>query len=140
MIFTMPKCPMSEMATESLQKISDSYQTLVQTAAELERSEQAPEYQKHMAFLRAERVGRVLDNLLACWEENACPPVFFSCSWQQCERNLQIINALTPCDQWSTPNFTPPTSSTSSTDSTDSTTSTTDQTTASSSATLNETD
>jgi hypothetical protein len=125
---------MSEMATESLQKISDSYQTLVQTAAELERSEQAPEYQKHMAYLRAERVGRVLDNLLACWEENACPPVFFSCSWQQCERNLQIINALTPCDQWSAPNFTPPTSSTDSTDST------TDQTTASSSATLNETD
>jgi hypothetical protein len=100
---------MSEIATESLQKIADSYQTLVETAAELERSEKAPEYQKHMAFLRAERVGRVLDNLLACWEENACPPVFFSCSWQQCERNLQIINALTPCDQWSNPNFTPPT-------------------------------
>ncbi len=99
----MPKCPMSEMAVNSLRQLSESYNTLVQTAVTLSAQDTVSERQKKRAFRRAERTGQVIDNLLANWELGTCPVVFHCCSWEQCQRELAIISALTPCNQFYSP-------------------------------------
>lgn len=99
----MPKCPMSELGTRSLKILSESYETLVNAAQKLEQTELVPESQKRRAWRRAERAARVIDNLLANWEQECCPPLFYSCVWEQCERNLAVINSLTPLSQWDLP-------------------------------------
>lgn len=101
----MPKCPMSEMAVHSLKQLSESYNTLVQTAVTLSAQDVVSERQKKRAFRRAERTGQVIDNLLANWELGTCPAVFHCCSWEQCQRELEIISALTPCNQFCSPLF-----------------------------------
>ncbi len=99
----MPKCPMSELGTRSLKILSESYETLVDAAHKLEQTELVPESQKRRAWRRAERAARVIDNLLANWEQETCPSLFHSCAWEQCERNLALLNCLTPLSQWDLP-------------------------------------
>lgn len=99
----MPKCPMSEMALHSLKSLSESYDILINSAQKLEQTETATKAQKRCAWRRAERVGRAIDNLLAGWEQDYCPALFFSCAWEQTQRNLNVINSLTPFNQWDCP-------------------------------------
>lgn len=99
----MPKCPMSEFGARSLKTLSESYDILVTTAARLEQTELVPETQKRRAWRRAERAGRLIDNLLLGWEQEACPSLFHSCAWEQCERSLAVVNCLTPLGQWDLP-------------------------------------
>lgn len=99
----MPKCPMSEMALHSLKSLSESYDILINSAQKLEQTETATKAQKRCAWRRAERVGRAIDNLLAGWEQDYCPALFFSCAWEQIQRNLNVINSLTPFNQWDCP-------------------------------------
>lgn len=99
----MPKCPPSEMAVSSLKDLSDAYRSLISAAAEQERSELPDKAQKLAAWRRAEHTGRLIDNILANWEQETCPAVFYSCAWEECERNLRVIDSLTPCNQWQMP-------------------------------------
>lgn len=99
----MPKCPMSELGTRSLKILSESYDILINAAHKLEQTELVPEAQKRRAWRRAERAARVIDNLLANWEQESCPPLFYSCAWEQCERSLAVLNSLTPLSQWDSP-------------------------------------
>ena len=99
----MPKCPMSELGTRSLKILSESYDILVNAAHKLEQTELVPESQRRRAWRRAERAARVIDNLLANWEQETCPPLFYSCAWEQCERSLAVLNCLTPLSQWDLP-------------------------------------
>ena len=99
----MPKCPMSEMALHSLKSLSDSYDVLINATQKLEKSEIPTDGQKRRAWRRVEHVGRVIDNLLANWEQEACPAMFYDYDWEQCQRNLSIINSLTPLSQWDCP-------------------------------------
>lgn len=99
----MPKCPPSEMAVSSLRGLSDAYRSLIAAAAEQERSELPDKAQKLAAWRRAEHTGRLIDNILANWEQETCPAVFYSCAWEECERSLRVIDSLTPCNQWQMP-------------------------------------
>ncbi len=99
----MPKCPMSEMALHNLKILSESYDILSNAAQKVEKTELATEGQKRRAWRRVEHVGRAIDNLLANWEQEACPEVFYNCAWEQCQRNLAVINCLTPLGQWDMP-------------------------------------
>ncbi len=101
----MPKCPMSEMALHSLKVMSESYDILINSAQRLEQSELASKAQKRLAWRRAEHVGRAIDNLLTAWEQEYCPALFYSCVWEQTQRNLSVINTLTPFNQWDCPQF-----------------------------------
>ncbi len=94
---------MSELAAEQTKKLAETYAKLLDTAQKLENAETAPEFLQVRAWQRAERVGRALDEILSGWEEQTCPPLCFDCQWQQTERNLLIINTLTPCNQWFVP-------------------------------------
>lgn len=105
------QCPISEMAAESIKKLTESYDNLAAAAAKLEGAESCPEFLKDRAWQRVERVGRVLDNLLAAWEQQNCPPLCFNCEWQECQRALAILDVLTPCDQWFVPGLVKPPSS-----------------------------
>lgn len=99
----MPKCPMSEMALHSLKMLADSYDVLIDATQKLEKSETPTDGQKRRAWRRVEHVGRVIDNLLANWEQSACPAVFHDCSWEKCQHDLAIISCLTPFNQWECP-------------------------------------
>lgn len=99
----MPKCPMSEMALHSLKTLADSYDVLIDATQKLEKSETPTDGQKRRAWRRVEHVGRAIDNLLANWEQSACPAVFYDCNWEECQRNLRIIDSLTPFNQWDCP-------------------------------------
>lgn len=99
----MPKCLMSEMAVDQLKNLAESYDKLTRTAIDLAAQDMVTEQQKKRAFRRAERTGRVIDNLLANWELGECASVFHCCAWEQCQRDLAIINALTPCNQFDWP-------------------------------------
>ena len=66
---------MSELGTRSLKILSESYDILVNAAHKLEQTELVPESQKRRAWRRAERAARVIDNLLANWEQETCPPL-----------------------------------------------------------------
>ncbi|MBQ3180009.1 MAG: hypothetical protein IJB55_01465 [Firmicutes bacterium] len=101
----MVKCPMSEFAVQNLRNLADAYDTLTRTAITLADRDEVSDRQKQRAFRRAERTGRVIDSLLLNWELQNCSAVCHSCSWEQCERELAIISALTPCSQFFTPLF-----------------------------------
>lgn len=101
---TAPRpCPLSPLAAESLKKLAESYDDMTSAAARMAAAKNCPDFLQQRAWQRAERVGRVLDDFLDSWEEQACPALCFDCGWQQCERGLAIIEALTPCSQWFTP-------------------------------------
>lgn len=102
MILTMPKCPMSEMAVENAKKLAETYDILIDAALKMEKTENVSEFLQKMAWQRVERAARALDNLLIGWEEQCCDCLRFDCRWQHTRRNLEIISALTPCDQWRT--------------------------------------
>lgn len=102
MVFTMPKCPMSEMAVENAKKLAETYDILIDAALKLEKTENVSEFLQKMAWQRVERTARALDNLLIGWEEQCCACLIFDCRWHQTRRGLEIISALTPCDQWNT--------------------------------------
>ncbi len=99
----MPNCPPSEFAVASIKALSEAYRNLISAAREQEGSEIADKAQKLAAWRRAEHTGQMLDDLVANWEQGACPAVFYSCAWEQCQRNLEVINTLTPCNQWQMP-------------------------------------
>ncbi len=94
---------MSELAAEQTKKLAETYTKLLDAAQKLEKAETAPEFLQTRAWQRAERAGRALDAILCGWEEQTCPALCFDCAWQQTERNLLIINTMTPCNQWFVP-------------------------------------
>lgn len=94
---------MSELAAEQAKKLAETYTKLLDAAQKLEKAETAPEFLRLRAWQRAEQAGSALDALFSGWEEQGCPPLCFDCAWQQTERNLLIINTLTPCNQWFVP-------------------------------------
>lgn len=96
-------CPISQMAAESIKKLSESYDDLSSAAAKMSATEECPEFLAQRAWQRTERVGQVLDNLLNHWEDGCCPGLCFDCEWLHTERGLAIINTLTPCNQWFAP-------------------------------------
>lgn len=99
----LPPCPISQMAAESIKKLSESYDDLSSAAAKMSATEECPEFLAQKAWQRTERVGQVLDNLLNHWERGCCVGLCFDCEWLHTERGLAIINTLTPCNQWFAP-------------------------------------
>lgn len=93
---------MSEMAVENAKKLAETYEILIDAALKLEKTENVSEFLQKMAWQRVERAARALDNLLISWEEQCCTCLLLDCRWQQTKRGLEIISALTPCDQWKT--------------------------------------
>lgn len=101
----MVKCPMSALAVQNLRHLAETYEILTNTALHLAAKDDTSAATRKLAFLRAERTGRVIDSLLELWENQSCPAVCHSCRWEQCERELAIINTLTPCNQFYSPIF-----------------------------------
>ena len=97
------RCPISEMGAETAKKLAESYEMLINAAVKADAAEGCPDFLRRHAWQRAERVGRVLDNLLGGWETQSCPPLCFNCDWQNCQRALTILDVFTPCNQWFIP-------------------------------------
>lgn len=96
-------CPLSPQAADTVKKLAESIDDLTSAAAKMAANDTCPEFLQMKAWQRAERVGHALDNLLDSWEDGHCPALSIDCEWQHIERALAIINTLTPCNQWFSP-------------------------------------
>lgn len=100
------RCPLNEPAAKTARELAEAYDKLLAGALALEKARTAPKFMRQRAWQRAERAGRALDALFAGWEQGGCPALCLDCAWQETERGLAIIGALTPCSQWFVPELT----------------------------------
>lgn len=96
-------CPLSPHAADTVKKLAESIDDLTSAAAKMAANDTCPDFLQQRAWQRAERVGHALDALLNSWEAAHCPALCVDCQWQHIERALAIINTLTPCNQWFSP-------------------------------------
>lgn len=87
------KCPMSNLAIEQIKDLSASYKLALEAAAHYNAIALANKKQIESALALADRLRQVLEGYLRGWEQGF-PCLTYSCGWEYCQRNLQILNSL----------------------------------------------
>jgi len=96
------KCPFNNELVEQLKKLTESYKGAV-AAAESYNSIALAEHGQILAALTlADRLRNVINSYLEGWEAG-CPCFLYSCGWEYCRRNLEILDALEDLPQFPLP-------------------------------------
>lgn len=86
-------CPLSVDACHQLKELSESYRLAVAAASDYNTISLASRKQVEAAIARADRLGEVIDCYLNGWQRGI-PCLLYSCGWEYCRRNLEILNCL----------------------------------------------
>ncbi|MGI5825026.1 MAG: hypothetical protein ACOX7J_05565 [Bacillota bacterium] len=86
-------CPMSEVAIEHIKTLTESYKLAVDAVCEYNSIALADKKQLAATMHLADQLRRVIESYICSWE-NGSPCLTYSCGWEYCQRNLQILNAL----------------------------------------------
>ena len=91
----MPKftCPMSDIAICHIKDLTGSYKDAIEVAAIYNSVALANKKQIENALGLADKLRCVIESYICSWE-NGAPCLNYSCGWEYCQRNLQILNSL----------------------------------------------
>lgn len=86
-------CPLSLDASRQIKELSESYRLAIAAASDYNTISLASRKQVEAAIARADRLGEVIDCYLNGWQ-CGIPCLLYSCGWEYCRRNLEILNCL----------------------------------------------
>ncbi len=86
-------CPMSDVAIQHIRALSESYRLLIAAANDYNGIALANRRQIEKAIDRADRLGEIIEGYICSWE-NCSPCLVYSCGWEFCRRNLEILNSI----------------------------------------------
>lgn len=86
-------CPMSDVAIAHIEALTRSYKMAVDAACDYNGIAVASKKQLENALCLADHLGQAIQSYLCSWESGS-PCLNYSCGWEYCQRNLEILNAL----------------------------------------------
>lgn len=101
-------CPLSEIAVQQIKSLCESYRLMIAAANDYNGIALANRKQIECAIARADHLGEIIERYLCSYEHGA-PCMIYSCGWEYCRRNLEILHAMPDLpDIPEHPNFPPP--------------------------------
>lgn len=86
-------CPMSDVAIAHIEALTRSYKMAMDAAVEYNHVAVSGKKQLENALSLADHLGQAIQSYLHSWESGS-PCLNYSCGWEYCQRNLEILNAL----------------------------------------------
>ena len=86
-------CPMSDAAIKHIKDLTESYKDAIEVAAIYNSVALAGKKQIEEALGLADKIRKVIEVYVCGWE-NGSPCLNYSCGWEYCRRNLQILNSM----------------------------------------------
>ena len=86
-------CPLSDVAIAHIEALTQSYKQAVDAACDYNGIALANKKQIENALKLADHLGQTIECYLRSWECGS-PCLNYSCGWEYCQRNLQILNAM----------------------------------------------
>ncbi|MDD4572455.1 MAG: hypothetical protein PHN47_08260 [Clostridia bacterium] len=86
-------CPLSLDASSQIKALTESYRLAIAAASDYNTISLASRKQVEAAIARADRLGEAIDCYLNGWQRGI-PCLLYSCGWEYCRRNLEILNSL----------------------------------------------
>ena len=86
-------CPLSEIAISHIEALAKSYKLAVDAACDYNGIAFASKKQLENALRLADHLGQAIEYYLSSWE-NCAPCLNYACGWENCKRNLEILQVL----------------------------------------------